>query len=73
LGAINGTGSLREVEETAGGLRVLVMPDASLEKVAGELNATLVGAGIAVHRLEPSHVSLEHRFLEITRRLGGDS
>lgn len=54
-------------------MRVLVKPDASLEKVAAELNARLVGAGIAVYRLEPSHVSLEHRFLEITRRLGGDS
>jgi len=73
LAAVDGNGSLREVEETAGGLRVLVKPDASLEKVAAELNTRLVGAGIAVHRLEPSHVSLEHRFLEITRRLGGDS
>jgi ABC-2 type transport system ATP-binding protein len=73
LAAVDGNGSLREVEETAGGLRVLVKPDASLEKVAAELNTRLVGAGIAVHRLEPSRVSLEHRFLEITRRLGGDS
>ncbi len=73
LGAIDGNGSLREVEEIASGLRVLLRPEASLEKVAAELNRQLVGAGIAVYRLEPSHVSLEHRFLEITRRLGGDS
>ncbi len=73
LGAINGNGSLREVEEIAGGLRILLRPDASLEKIAAEINKQLVGAGIAVHRLEPSHVSLEHRFLEITRRLGEDS
>jgi hypothetical protein len=52
---------------------VLLRPDASLEKVAAELNKKLVKAGIAVHRLEPSHVSLEHRFLEITRRFGEDS
>jgi ABC-2 type transport system ATP-binding protein len=73
FGAIDGNGSLREVEETASGLRVLVKPDVSLEEAAAELNRQLVGAGIAVHRLEPSHVSLEHRFLEITRRLGKDS
>lgn len=73
LGAINANGSLRDVEEIASGLRVLLRPEASLEKVAAELNKQLVGAGVAVYRLEPSHVSLEHRFLEITRRLGGDS
>ena len=73
LGAIDGNGSLLEVEEIAGGLRVLLRPDEPLEKVAAELNKRLVGAGIAVHRLEPSHVSLEHRFLEITRRFGEDS
>ncbi len=73
LSSIDGSDSLREVEEIAGGLRVLLRPDASLEKVAAELNKKLVKAGIAVHRLEPSHVSLEHRFLEITRRFGEDS
>ncbi len=73
LGAIDANGSLSEVEEIANGLRVLLRPEASLEKVAAELNRQLVAAGISVYRLEPSHVSLEHRFLEITRRLGGDS
>ena len=73
LAAIDGNGSLQEVEEIAGGLRVLLRSDASLEKAAAEINKQLVGAGIAVHRLEPSHVSLEHRFLEITRRFGEDS
>jgi ABC-2 type transport system ATP-binding protein len=71
--SINGNGSLLEVEEIAGGLRVLLNPDAPLERAAAELNKQLVTAGIAVHRLEPSHVSLEHRFLEITRRFGEDS
>jgi len=73
LDAINHNGSLREVEEISGGIRVLLKPDAPLEKVAADLNKQLVGAGIAVHRLEPSHVSLEHRFLEITRRFGEGS
>jgi ABC-2 type transport system ATP-binding protein len=73
LGAIDGNGAVLEVEEIAGGLRVLLRPEEPLEKVAAELNKRLVKAGIAVHRLEPSHVSLEHRFLEITRRFGEDS
>jgi ABC-2 type transport system ATP-binding protein len=34
-----------------------------------DLNGRLVGAGIAVRRLEPSHASLEQRFLELTTRL----
>jgi ABC-2 type transport system ATP-binding protein len=73
LSSIDGNGSLREIEEISGGLRVLLRPDASLEKVAAELNKQLVTAGITVHRIEPSHVSLEHRFLEITRRFGENS
>ncbi len=73
LSSIRGNAALREIEEIAGGLRVLLQPDASLEKAAAELNKQLVKAGVAVHRLEPSHVSLEHRFLEITRRFGEDS
>src|SRR5207302_3859304 len=34
-----------------------------------DLNRRLVEAGLAVHRLEPTHASLEQRFLEITSRL----
>src|SRR5258708_3780229 len=37
---------------------------------AAAINADLVGAGVAVSRLEPVRESLEHRFLEITSRLG---
>jgi ABC-2 type transport system ATP-binding protein len=40
---------------------------------AALINAKLVGAGVAVFRLEPVRESLEHRFLEITSRLGGMS
>jgi ABC-2 type transport system ATP-binding protein len=39
---------------------------------AASINGRLVGAGIAVYRLEPVRESLEHRFLEITSRLGGN-
>jgi ABC-2 type transport system ATP-binding protein len=37
---------------------------------AASINADLVNAGVAVSRLEPVRESLEHRFLEITSRLG---
>jgi ABC-2 type transport system ATP-binding protein len=56
------------VEPTPDGLRVTVSADAD-PAVAAEINRRLVAAGIAVHRLELSHASLEERFLEITSRL----
>ena len=55
------------VEQTADGLRVS-LPGAD-EHSAAEINRTLVAGGVAVRRLEPSRVSLEERFLEITSRL----
>ena len=55
------------VEHSADGLRVS-LPDAD-EHSAAEINRTLVAGGVAVRRLEPSRVSLEERFLEITSRL----
>jgi ABC-2 type transport system ATP-binding protein len=56
------------VEDTADGLRVSLPTDAD-PHVAAEINRTLVAAGIAVRRLDPSRASLEQRFLEITSRL----
>lgn len=38
-------------------------------RTAAQVNAMLVGAGLAVSRLEPVRQSLEQRFLEITSRL----
>jgi ABC-2 type transport system ATP-binding protein len=57
--------SVRSVTDDGQVLRVsLVDPGA-----AADLNRRLIEAGIAVHRLEPSHATLEQRFLEITTRL----
>ena len=39
---------------------------------AAQINRALVEAGVEVHLLEPSRVSLEDRFLEITSRLGDE-
>jgi ABC-2 type transport system ATP-binding protein len=54
------------------GVRVLLRPEFPMtaEDAAADINRFLVEAGIAVHRLEPAHASLEERFLEITSRLG---
>jgi ABC-2 type transport system ATP-binding protein len=56
------------VENTAHGLRVSLPADGHAHVVA-EINRTLVAAGVAVRRLEPSRASLEERFLEITSRM----
>jgi ABC-2 type transport system ATP-binding protein len=57
--------SVRSVSDDGRALRVsLVDPGA-----AAHLNRRLIEAGIGVHRLEPSHATLEQRFLEITTRL----
>jgi ABC-2 type transport system ATP-binding protein len=62
--------SVAGVEEVAGELRVVLGPDVEVDPAAAELNRRLVEAGIAVHRLDPTRVSLEQAFLEITSRLG---
>jgi ABC-2 type transport system ATP-binding protein len=56
------------VEATEDGLRV-ALPADDAARLGAEINRTLVAAGLAVRRLEPSRASLEERFLEITSRL----
>jgi ABC-2 type transport system ATP-binding protein len=68
--ALDGRLPIQSIEEVSGGLRVVLRAEVDAERLAAELNRLLVEAGIAVHRLEPGRVSLEHRFLEITSRLG---
>jgi ABC-2 type transport system ATP-binding protein len=55
-----------EAHRSDEGLRVVLAGDA---QTAAQLNASLVGAGVSVMRLEPVRHSLEQRFLEITARL----
>jgi ABC-2 type transport system ATP-binding protein len=57
---------VREARRSDGALRVVL---AGGPATAAQLNATLVGAGVGVTRLEPARRSLEQRFLEITARL----
>jgi ABC-2 type transport system ATP-binding protein len=53
-----------------GELRVRLAEEQDPTAAAAAINRRLVESGLAVHRVEPSRVSLEERFLEITSRLG---
>jgi ABC-2 type transport system ATP-binding protein len=66
LGVLDGLEQVREARRFEGALRVVL---AGGPETAAEVNARLVGAGLAVARLEPVRHSLEQRFLEITSRL----
>ena len=66
LAALGQIAAVAEARSSDEGLRVVL---AGEPRGAAEVNAALVGAGIAVMRLEPVRHSLEQRFLEITSRL----
>jgi ABC-2 type transport system ATP-binding protein len=57
---------VHEARRADEGLRIVLSGPA---ETASQLNASLVGAGVGVARLEPVRHSLEERFLEITARL----
>jgi ABC-2 type transport system ATP-binding protein len=67
LDVLDGHESVLSAVETPDGLRLTL----SGEDGAAEINAELVRAGVAVFRLAPVRESLEHRFLEMTSRVGG--
>ena len=54
-------------DEAGGALRVVLAAGTD----AAEVNRALVVAGVGVRRLEPTRISLEERFLELTSSLGG--
>jgi ABC-2 type transport system ATP-binding protein len=67
LDVLDGHPSIAAARETADGVRVTLASNDG----AAAINARLVRANVAVYRLEPVRESLEHRFLEITSRVGG--
>ena len=66
LEVLEGHPAVASAEQTVDGIRV-VLAD---RDGAARINAQLVGAGVDVSRLQPVRESLEHRFLEITSRVG---
>jgi ABC-2 type transport system ATP-binding protein len=71
LEVLQANASVRQAQRSDEGLRVTLAeaPEASPTENAASVNAALVGAGLAVSRLEPVRQSLEKRFLEVTSRL----
>jgi ABC-2 type transport system ATP-binding protein len=70
LRMLEGSELIVSVRHSDEGLRAVLSAEvADPGAAAARLNAALVGAGIAVMRLEPVRHSLERRFLEITTRL----
>jgi ABC-2 type transport system ATP-binding protein len=66
LALLDGHPAVASAHETADGITVTL---AGNDGVAS-INARLVGAGVGVFKLQPIRESLEHRFLEITSRVG---
>ena len=58
--------------EVEGELRLTLAGDGDRRQTAAQINRLLLEAGVDVYLLEPSRVSLEERFLEITSRLGDE-
>jgi ABC-2 type transport system ATP-binding protein len=52
-----------------GHFRIALHSDVEAEAAAGDISRRLVLGGVAIRRFEPTRVSLEQRFLEITSRL----
>jgi ABC-2 type transport system ATP-binding protein len=68
---LEGCDQARQAQRSDEGLRVVLsdLSDMPAADRAAAINAVLVGAGLAVSRLEPVRQSLEKRFLEVTSRL----
>jgi ABC-2 type transport system ATP-binding protein len=69
LDVLDGHPAVATAREIPDGLRIILAGNDG----AADINGRLVGAGIAVFRLEPVRESLEQRFLEITSRVGAPS
>lgn len=71
LEVLDASSLTRRAQHSDEGLRVSLSEVAEMSSTEGAaaVNAALVGAGLAVWRLEPVRQSLEKRFLEVTSRL----
>jgi ABC-2 type transport system ATP-binding protein len=66
---ITSLGGVDRVETDGGTLRAVLGSSDGLDAFAADLNRLLVTSGLAVHRIDPQHASLEQTFLDITSRL----
>jgi ABC-2 type transport system ATP-binding protein len=68
LDLLDGHPSIATARATADGVRATLAGNNGVASI----NSKLVEAGVGVFRLTPLRESLEHRFLEMTTRIGGD-
>jgi ABC-2 type transport system ATP-binding protein len=61
--------AIQSLSPENGHFRITLHPDVEVVAAAGDISRRLVLGGAAIQRFEPSRVSLEQRFLEITTRL----
>jgi ABC-2 type transport system ATP-binding protein len=61
--------AIQSMASENGHFRIALHSDVEAEAAAGDISRRLVLGGVAIRRFEPSRVSLEQRFLEITSRL----
>ena len=61
--------AIQSVVPENGHVRITLHADVEADTAAGDISRRLVLGGAAIQRFEPSRVSLEQRFLEITTRL----
>jgi ABC-2 type transport system ATP-binding protein len=61
--------AIQSLSRENGTVRIALYSDVEAEAAAGDISRRLVFGGVAIRRFEPTRVSLEQRFLEITSRL----
>jgi hypothetical protein len=61
--------AIQSVAPENGHMVITLHSDVEVTAAAGDISRRLVLGGAAIQRFEPSRVSLEQRFLEITTRL----
>jgi ABC-2 type transport system ATP-binding protein len=61
--------AIRSLDAENGHFRITLHADVEADAAGGDISRRLVLGGAAIHRFEPSRVTLEQRFLEITSRL----
>jgi hypothetical protein len=71
VGLLEANAAVEQAVAEPGGVRIVLSADAArdADRALAAINATLVSAGLAVYRIEPTRVSLEERFLDLTSRL----
>src|SRR5437764_2100534 len=69
LALVSGQPAVKSARRGPDGIRIVLQAGGRAQPAADEISRSLVLAGLAIRRFEPTRASLEQRFLEITSRL----